>query len=77
MILGLPVTDTIGFEINEFLVNNNEALNGVDLNHPDALVKAGVRRFRHAQKAAGYVSIPMEPPAPLDYADPWRNNHFA
>lgn len=69
-ILGLPFTEAIGFDINDSLVNNYEALNGTELRKQDASDEAEVRQVRHARNAAYYVPNQMEPRAPLEDADP-------
>lgn len=74
MIFRLPFTQAIGFDINDFLVNNYIELefliNNTDLKNQEASKEEGIRRVRNAKKTGEYVPIQMEPCALLDDADP-------
>ena len=82
MILGLPFTDEVGFNVSTHLAKNHEALNGFDFNQhneiktvhfnlrDEVLQTQQVRRVQAATWAGDYVPIQMDPRAPLDDADP-------
>ena len=82
MILGLPFTDGVGFDISTHLAKNHESLNGFDFTPNDGtktvhfIAKDEVvqsqraRRIQSATWVGDYVPIKMDPRAPLDGADP-------
>ena len=82
MILGLPFTDGVGFDISTHLAKNHEFLNGFDFTLHDEIKTVHfnledevaqtqrARRIHSATWAGVYVPIKMDPRAPLDDAGP-------
>ena len=71
MILGLPFTDEVGFNINSHLAEHRTNLNGLNFDQNDGVQGVpSVRRMHAANGPGDYVPIQMDPRAPLDDADP-------
>ena len=84
MILGLPFTNGIGFNISTHLAKNHDVLDGFDFNQhseirtvhfdlPDEVTQ-NIRRVHSATGAGDYIPIQMDPRAPLDEADPLEDD---
>lgn len=81
MILGLPFTDVVVFDIRTHLAKNHWQLNKLDFTRQAEIQKAHrhlknegldvskVRRVQSATLAGDYTSIQMKPRAPLGEAD--------
>ena len=82
MILGLPFTDGVGFNISTHLAKNHDALNCFDFNQhyeiktvhfnleDEVAQTQRVRRIHSATWDGDFAPIQMDPRAPLDDADP-------
>ena len=71
IILGLPFTDGVGFNINSHLAEHKADLDGLNFDLKDEVQGvSSVRRIHTANGPGDYVPIQMDPRAPLDDADP-------
>ena len=71
IILGLPFTDEVSFEISSHLAEHKGKLSGLNLDINDGVKSvSSVRRMPSANGPGDYISIQMDTRAPLDDADP-------
>ena len=69
IILGLPFTDGVGFNINSYLAEHRTNLNGLNFDQTEGVQgDTSVRRMHSANGPGDYVPIQMDPRAPLDDA---------
>ena len=71
IILGLPFTDGVGFNIKSHLAEHRTNLTGLNFSQIEEVQGvSSVRRMHSANGPGDYVPIQMDPRAPLDDADP-------